>query len=245
LSQHGFAEPGHPRPQPRTPSAFIQVLVAEDDESLREILAGFLKSPDKKILSCRNGEEALHALDSTSFDLVITDLMMPGADGLDVLKRAKALAPECVVIIMTGYASLDTAIRAIRGGAYDYVRKPFKLEEMEIVIHNACEKILLVRENTFLLQRLRETMEELRALRQVWSEKDAFGRDPELSRIDETLSEMVFLVNRIPPDVDLQKKESQDLALRDLERLIHLRREGTLSEPEFSSFKRILLDKLK
>jgi CheY-like chemotaxis protein len=245
LPHHGFADPDHPRHHPFTPSAFIQVLIAEDDEPLREILTDFLTSPDRKIIACRNGDEALRALDSSPFDLVITDLMMPGADGLDVLKRAKTLVPECVVIIMTGYASLDTAIRAIRGGAYDYVRKPFKLEEMEIVIHNACEKILLVRENTFLLQRLKETMEELRTLRQVWSEKDVSAREPDLSRIDETLSEMVFLVNRIPPDVDLQKKESQDRALHDLERLIRLRREGTLSEPEFSSFKKILLDKLK
>ena len=238
-----YSEPGSTRAHPLAPSAFIQVLVAEDDEPLREILGDFLKSPDRKIVACRNGEEALHALDADPFDLVISDLMMPGADGLEVLRKAKTLAPECVVIIMTGYASLDTAIRAIRGGAYDYVRKPFKLEEMEIVIHNACEKILLVRENGFLLRRLRETMEELQALRQAWSEKDA--SEPGLSRIDETLSEMVFLVNRIPPDVDLQKKESQDRALHDLERLIRLRREGSLSEPEFSSFKKILLDKLK
>jgi len=81
-----------------------------------------------------------------------------------VLEKSKKYNSDGVVIIMTGYASLDTAIQAIRGGAYDYIRKPFKLDEIEIIVKNACEKIALVRENRRLLQRLKETMEEMKEI---------------------------------------------------------------------------------
>ena len=114
------------------------------------------------------------------FDLIITDLMMPGADGMEVLREAKERNPDSVVILVTGYASLDSALQAIRGGAYDYIRKPFKLDELEIVVKNACEKIMLVRENKGLLRRLKEALEEMKRLELSPGGKPAptFGASP-------------------------------------------------------------------
>ena len=126
----------------------------------------FYKSPRENSTSKKNGQEAIRDFKNQPYDLVIADLMLPGADGLQVLKEVKARYPECEVIIITGYASLDTAIQAIRGGAYDYIRKPFKLEELEVAVKNASEKIPLIRENRHLLQQLKDTMGEMDGLHQ-------------------------------------------------------------------------------
>jgi response regulator RpfG family c-di-GMP phosphodiesterase len=148
------------------------------------------------------------------------------------------------VIIMTGYASLDTAIRAIRGGAYDYIRKPFKIDELEIVVHNACDKLLLLRENRRLLQRLQETMAEMNKLRQSWDENLAHLFGPPLPSPEASLSEMDVTLKQIPPDYDLRKKDVREKAIQDLERLIRLRREGSIDENEFLLFKKMLVKKL-
>jgi len=145
----------------------IQVLVVEDDDSFREVILGSLKKPERDISAKKNGKEAIQALQSHPFDLAISDLMMPGADGMEVLREAKKRNPDCVVILITGYASLDSALDAIRGGAYDYLRKPFKLDQLEIVVNNACEKIYLIRENQHLLRKLKEAMEEMKDMRKT------------------------------------------------------------------------------
>jgi CheY-like chemotaxis protein len=222
----------------------IQILIAEDDDSLREILRNVLRNPQRVIQLSKDGEEAIQALKKSPFDVVITDLMMSGADGLQVLEEAKRCHPESVVIIMTGYASLDTAIRAIRGGAYDYIRKPFKIEELDIVVRNACEKIFLLRENKRLLHRLQETMAEMKNLRKTWDENMTNMFATPLLPLDQSLSEMDVILKQIPPDYDLKKKDSREKAIQDLEKLIRLKREGSIDEQEFFLFKKILVNKL-
>jgi CheY-like chemotaxis protein len=222
----------------------IQILIAEDDDSLREILWNVLQNPQRVIQLSKNGEEAIQALKKSPFDLVITDLMMSGADGLQVLEEAKRCHPESIVIIMTGYASLDTAIRAIRGGAYDYIRKPFKIEELDIVVRNACEKIFLLRENKRLLQRLQETMAEMKNLRKTWDENMTNMFATPLIPLDQGVSEMDVILKQIPPDHDLKKKDSREKAIQDLEKLIRLKREGSIDEQEFFLFKKMLVNKL-
>jgi CheY-like chemotaxis protein len=229
---------------PPHPHDSIQILIAEDDDSLREILRNVLQNPQRVIQLSKNGEEAIQALKKSPFDVVITDLMMSGADGLQVLEEAKKCHPESIVIIMTGYASLDTAIRAIRGGAYDYIRKPFKIEELDIVVRNACEKIFLLRENKRLLQRLQETMAEMKNLRKTWDENMTNMFAPPLMPLDQSLSEMDVILKQIPPDYDLKKKDSREKAIQDLEKLIRLKREGSIDEQEFFLFKKILVNKL-
>jgi CheY-like chemotaxis protein len=229
---------------PPHPHDSIQILIAEDDDSLREILRNVLQNPQRVIQLSKNGEEAIQTLKKSPFDVVITDLMMSGADGLQVLEEAKKCHPESIVIIMTGYASLDTAIRAIRGGAYDYIRKPFKIEELDIVVRNACEKIFLLRENKRLLQRLQETMAEMKNLRKTWDENMTNMFASPLMPLDQSLSEMDVILKQIPPDYDLKKKDSREKAIQDLEKLIRLKREGSIDEQEFFLFKKILVNKL-
>ena len=200
------------------PSDTIQILIAEDDDSFREMIQDFLKTPQRTIFSFKNGQEAIQALRKGRFDLVISDLMMPGADGMEVLREAKERNPDSVVILVTGYASLDSALRAIRGGAYDYIRKPFKLDELEIVVKNACEKILLVRENKGLLRRLREALEEMNRRERSPGGMPAPVLEPLAPKADRKISEMdVFLNQLAPPNYEALPQEPRETAIQDLE----------------------------
>lgn len=229
-------------------SPAIRIWIAEDDVELREILGGALARRGREVLLFENGQAVLEALQGESYDLLVTDLMMPGIDGIQLLNEAKQAHPEGIVIIMTGYASLDTAIKAIRGGAYDYIRKPFKLEELEIVIQNACEKISLVRENRGLLRMLEETKEELRHLKETWDEHLSnvlaicwrlFGE-----KRDEGIGLILKQATPLAPALDPGEKGGEEKALESLERLTRLRRERSITDEEFSTFKKILLRKL-
>ncbi len=132
----------------------LDILLAEDDPTLMAALAGFLRRRGHRVTQARHGGEALIALQEQDFSLVITDLIMPVADGLEVLRAARRREPPPLVVIMTGYASIDSAIQAIREGAYDYLRKPFKLQEIEVAVANAARFLALYQENQALLQRL-------------------------------------------------------------------------------------------
>jgi DNA-binding NtrC family response regulator len=224
----------------------IRMLIAEDDEILGSMLRDFLQKPERALQVKKNGQEAIRDFNNQPYDIVIADLMLPGADGLQVLKEVKARYPECEVIIITGYASLDTAIQAIRGGAYDYIRKPFKLEELEVAVKNASEKILLIRENRHLLQKLKDTMGEMDGLHQAWDEflAQTVQRD---SRPAGPFSEadLNITLKQLPPDFDLTRKEFQEKALIILDRLTSLRKQDLIGEEEFLSFKQILLEKIR
>ena len=228
------------------PPENIQILIAEDDDSLREIIQNFLKNPQRMISNFKDGREAVQALRKTQFDLLITDLMMPGADGMEVLREAKERNPDCVVILITGYASLDSALQAIRGGAYDYIRKPFKLDELEIVVKNACEKILLVRENKGLLQRLRETLDEIKRSEIPPEEKSKKGYEPSPVPNNRKISEMDVLLNQMaPPKYEIPQQEPHEKTIEDLEKLIQLRKGGFIDALEFYSLKKILLEPIR
>ena len=227
-----------------------RIWIAEDDEEFREVLGNFLARKDRVIQLFNNGQEVLEAMEKKEgLDLLITDLMMPGADGIQILKEMKRLDPESMVIIMTGYASLDTAIQAIRGGAYDYIRKPFKLDELEIVVHNSCEKISLMRENKRLLQRLEETMEEMKHLKINWEQhrRDIldfglmFTQDEKISEIELALNQM----NPIPPDYDFKRQDFQKKMVDPLGKLIDFKKEGFIDEVEFVALKKKLLQKFE
>lgn len=131
----------------------IQILIADDETSFLRALATYLSRDDRVILQAHNGNEALRMLEETpSLDIVVTDLVMPGADGLAVLRKALALNPNKLVILMTGFGSMDTAALAIKEGAFDYRGKPFLLEEIGLSIQRAVAHIQLRRERDQLVQ---------------------------------------------------------------------------------------------
>jgi two-component system, NtrC family, response regulator PilR len=133
-----------------------KILVVDDEQSMREFLDIMLKKEGYKVSLASNGEEVLKTIDKDIFDLVLLDIRMPRMDGITVLKKIKAASPETIVIMITAYASADTAIKAMKEGAYDYVTKPFKVDEIKLIIKNALEKKHLQNENTLLKQVVRD-----------------------------------------------------------------------------------------
>ena len=133
-----------------------KILVADDEQSMREFLDIMLKKEGYKVSLASNGEEVLKLVEKDLFDLVLLDIRMPKLDGLSTLKKIKAVSPETIVIMITAYASADTAIRAMKEGAYDYITKPFKVDEIKLIIKNALEKKNLQKENTLLKQAVTE-----------------------------------------------------------------------------------------
>ncbi len=132
-----------------------RVLVVDDEESLAEFLEIFLHKEGFAVTTTTSGEEAVRlASGDVPFDLVLTDLMMPGVDGLEVLSRVKERSPHTEVVMMTAYATADTAIEAMQRGAYDYVQKPFKVDELRVVLDRALGRRRLVLENQDLRQRV-------------------------------------------------------------------------------------------
>lgn len=147
----------------------FKILITDDDIDLRELLTEAVKNWGYEVSVARDGEEALRKLRMERFDMVITDLMMPGMDGLSLLQKIKDLDKEILVIIITGYATIETAVKAIESGAYDYIAKPFRLDELMIVIKNACERLRLVLQNRTLLEELRTAYGEIAVLKKAAS----------------------------------------------------------------------------
>ena len=132
-----------------------RVLVVDDERSMQEFLEIFLRSEGYEAVTAADVDSALLHLENDDFDVVITDIRMPGGSGLDVLRAAQSGDGDAVVIMMTAFASTETAIAAMKEGAYDYITKPFKVDEIRVVVHKALEKKLLSTENRRLRSELR------------------------------------------------------------------------------------------
>ncbi|MCI0570726.1 MAG: sigma-54 dependent transcriptional regulator [Myxococcaceae bacterium] len=126
---------------------FRSILVAEDEASIRHVLTLLLSDHGYEVRAVGDGEEALRELNARTYDALITDVRMPRMDGMTLLSRARELHPELTVIVMSAYGSQDLALKAVAAGAYDYVQKPFKPEEVVLVLQKAEERLRLVREN--------------------------------------------------------------------------------------------------
>jgi diguanylate cyclase (GGDEF)-like protein len=145
-----------------TSQTSMRILIADDDESLRSVLKQVLSGDGYEVTLASTGEEALKAFLKRPFSLVISDIRMGGMSGIELLKEVKRLRPDTQVIIITSYASLDTAITAIQTGAYDYLVKPFEdIALISSVVRRATEKIRLTEENKNLIEKLKRQNEEL------------------------------------------------------------------------------------
>ena len=142
----------------------FKILITDDDGDLRELLEEAVRSWGYIVDVARDGEDALRKIRKERFDVVISDLMMPVMDGLELLERVKELDKDILVIIVTGYATIDTAVKAIESGAYDYITKPFRLDELMVVLKNACERLKLTVQNRNLLEELRDAYAEIESL---------------------------------------------------------------------------------
>ena len=136
-------------------TAGATVLVADDDPVARDLLAEVLAGEGYRVRAAPDGEACLRAAAAEPVDLALVDLRMPGVDGLEVLRRLGQSRPGLPVVILTAFGSIDTAIEAIRAGAYDYLSKPFRMEEIRLVVRRALETQRLLRENRHYRDELR------------------------------------------------------------------------------------------
>lgn len=128
--------------------------IVDDEPVIHEILGDLLTSENYEVESSSTGEEALEKHSSQPFDLVLLDLLMPGMDGLEVLKQLKKINPTTVIIIITAYASVESAISAMKNGAYDYIQKPFKHDDLLLTVNRAIQHKKLQEENLRLKEHL-------------------------------------------------------------------------------------------
>ena len=150
-----------------------KILVVDDDEGVRQVLGQSLKESGYSVACVESGEKAVVSLRESPFDLVVLDMVLPRVDGLEILKEITTLRPETPVVMITGYASVETAIKAMKMGAVDYVVKPFRMEEVELVVARALERSHLRRENVYLK----------RQLESAYGVHNIVGQAPEMRRI--------------------------------------------------------------
>ena len=154
----------------------FKILVADDDEIARDVISSLLSKDGYPVVLAKDGIEAIRALRLEDIGLVITDLRMPGADGIEVLKYTVRKNPDIAVVIITAYGTLDTALEAIKEGAYDYMTKPYKVQEIIALAEKAFKRGLLIQENKELIQHLRDTYRDIEVIRTI-----AGSKNPEIT----------------------------------------------------------------
>jgi DNA-binding NtrC family response regulator len=162
-----------------------EVLIVDDEIETCELLAEFCRAHALPTATARDGRAAIDAIKRTSarFGIVITDLHMPGADGFAVLAAAKAANPDCYVVIITGFGTIDTAVRAVREGAYDYLAKPFALGQLEVIVERIRDRMFLEQQNRALLEEVHGR--EFGSAQQIADRLQAI--EDRLARIDDYL----------------------------------------------------------
>jgi len=154
-----------------------RVLIADDEDGLRWVLEKGLRQAGYEVTAVRDGDEALRAFSDAPFDLVFLDIRMPGTDGLTVLAKLRELAGDAHVIVMTAHGTMETAIQAMQRGAYDYLAKPFDLDE-----------VLLLAERALAAGRLTQEVARLKTgLQEVWEFGALIGRHPRMQEVYKTI----------------------------------------------------------
>jgi CheY-like chemotaxis protein len=208
----------------------LKILIAEDDPNLGEALVSYLREQGHGVDLARHGGEALKLLERKQYSLVLADLVMPEADGLEVLRAARQRHPGTLVVIMTGHASLASALQATREGAYDYLRKPFNLQEIEVAVDNAARLLHLREENGRLLAKL----DELNAKLAEMEQETTYPADPPPPQ--DVAKPLRNLLWSYPLPWEVEPPHSSDL-----ERLLGLYRDNLLTEKEFQILKERIL----
>jgi DNA-binding NtrC family response regulator len=150
----------------------FRTLIVDDNREIRAILEEYLREEGYDAQGAGDGKEALKKHREAPFDLIITDLNMPGMTGIELIKELAIDGNTTEFIIITGYASLDTAIEAVKAGAFDYIVKPFRIEELKVVIKNARDKVMLKKANKQLFDKLKSFYFEVSRYRKWLDDED-------------------------------------------------------------------------
>lgn len=142
-----------------TEASKSKLLIVEDEENMREVLKILLESEGFEATCAMDATEGIEWLNKEIFDIIITDIKMPGGNGFQILKKAQEISPETLVVMITAFGTTEAAIEAMKLGAYDYIHKPFKIDEIRLVVNKAIEKRRLRGEVSILRQKIRTTYE--------------------------------------------------------------------------------------
>ena len=156
------------------------ILIVDDDEGVRQVLKTALEAAGYEITTADSGERAVAAVRESPVDLIIVDMVLPRVDGLEVLREIGTLRPEAAAIMITGYASVESAIKAMKMGALDYIVKPFRMEEVELIVARALERSRLRRENAALRRQLQMT----------YGAQNLIGQSAEMRRIQSLVEQV-------------------------------------------------------
>lgn len=126
------------------------ILIIDDEEDILNTLSEVVTKWGYLPIVARDGDDALRKFDEVPIDLILSDIRMPKVDGLTLLERIKKISPETIIILLTGYPSVETAVRAMKNGAYDYLTKPINLDELKVKIERGLERMRLHRSLSFL-----------------------------------------------------------------------------------------------
>jgi len=132
----------------------ISILIVDDEQSVRDSLYNWFIEDGYDVECAENATKALSLLESSNYDIILADIKMPGMDGLEMLRRIKSLKKDSVIIMMTAFATVDTAVQALKDGAFDYVTKPFDPDDLSHLIRNAAKQIMLSEENEILREKV-------------------------------------------------------------------------------------------
>ncbi len=167
--------------------ALYRILVVDDEETQREMLGGFLKKEGYSLSLADSGEKALKFCQDKFFEVALIDLKMPGMDGIELLSKLKEINPEIQVIVMTAYASIETAVVAMKKGAFNYVNKPVDLEELRINIKKALENQKILTENKYLKEQLNEKYKDLKIIGESKAIKEVLSTVARVAKSDSTV----------------------------------------------------------
>lgn len=164
-----------------------KILIIDDEAPSREALVLLLKSADYLVKGAGTGKEAFELLSEDGFDIIITDLFLPDLDGIDILKHVKTVSPAIEVILITGHASAETAVKAMKEGASDYITKPLNIDELRIIVNKAVEKRRLLNENVYLRKQLRDKFEFANIIGASPAMQKVFNRMKRIIKTDSTV----------------------------------------------------------
>jgi two-component system response regulator PilR (NtrC family) len=159
-----------------------KLLIVEDERSMREILTMLLESEGYNVVAANDGQEGTSWLEKDIFDLVITDIKMPGVDGFGVLAKVKELSPETAVIMITAFGTMESALEAMKLGAYDYIHKPFKIDEIRLIVENTLDRKRLKTEVSLLRKTVKSTYEI----------ENIVGRSPKMQEMLNLIPKVAF-----------------------------------------------------
>ncbi|MDP8224546.1 MAG: response regulator [Candidatus Lernaella stagnicola] len=235
-------------------SKALRILVVDDERMYRTLLEKTLTAEEYLVETAGDGREAIDRISRTHFDIVLTDLAMPNISGIEVLKAAKAKDATTVVVIITGFASLDTALAAIRDGVYDYITKPFQIEEIRLTIANARDRILLERESAQLAAKLSKAYEMIESLTQNKQEFDAkvLEIEAQLASRQQTINEGMKRLRgfhdrvlpvqfRVAGEENGSAGSSNDAVVQKLREATQLHKQGMIDDDEFRLLKKRIL----